>query len=83
MQRTEIVDGVRLLRRRAAEERSAVDHGIDAVHRGRERVRAEQIAFDELDAVEVGGARDRAEERHRPARLEADDHDPSSFPSCA
>ncbi len=57
--RAEVVDGVRLLGRRAAEERGAVDHGVDAAHRGRERIRVEQIAHGELDArfAEVRGAR--------------------------
>ena len=63
--RAEIVDGVRLLGRRAAEERGAVDHGVDAAHGGRERVHVEQIALDELDArvAQLGGARRIAHER--------------------
>ena len=59
MLRAQIVDRVRLLGRRAAEERGAVDHGVDAAHRGRERARVEQIAHDELDAglAQLGSAR--------------------------
>ena len=48
--RAEIVDGVGLLGGRAAEEGRAVDHGVDAAHRGCERIRLEQIAPGELDA---------------------------------
>ena len=57
--RAEVVDRVRLLGRRAAEERGAVDHGIDAAHRGGERVRVEQIALGELDTIfaQFGGTR--------------------------
>ena len=36
--RAEVIDGVRLLGGRATEERRAVDHGIDAAHRGCERI---------------------------------------------
>lgn len=47
--RAEIIDRLRLLGRRAAKERRAVDHDIDAAQRGGERIRVEQIAFGELD----------------------------------
>jgi len=50
---------VRLLGSRATEERGAVDHGIDAAHRGCERIHFEHIALGELDTsvAQVGGAR--------------------------
>jgi len=56
--RAEIVDGVRLLGRRTAEERGTVHDGIHAAHGGRERIDIEQIADDELDSgvAEIGGA---------------------------
>lgn len=62
--RAEIVDGVRSLGSGATEERSAVDYGVDAAHRGRERARVEQIALHELDArlAEIAGAREIAHE---------------------
>jgi hypothetical protein len=49
--RAQVVDGVRLFGRRAAEERRAVDHGVRALHRCRERARVEQVALDELDMM--------------------------------
>ncbi len=57
--RAEVIDCVRLLGSRAAEERRAVDNGIDAAHRRCERIHSEQIALGELDAIfaQVGGAR--------------------------
>ena len=63
--RAEIIDGLRLLGRRATEESRAVDHGIDAAHRGRERIHLEQIALDQLDTsfAQVGGAHRIAHER--------------------
>src|SRR5256885_31144 len=47
--RAEIIDGLRLLGRGATKESRAVDHGVDAAHRGRERIHLEQIALDQLD----------------------------------
>ena len=59
MLRPEIIDRLRLLGRRAPEERRAVDHRIDAAHRGWQRLRSEQIALGELNPsfAQVGGAR--------------------------
>src|SRR5262249_30039230 len=56
--RADIVDRVRLLGRGAAEEGGAVDDGVDAAHRGRERAGVEEVALDELDTifVQAGGA---------------------------
>jgi hypothetical protein len=47
--RAEIIDCVRLLGSRATEESRAVDHGIDAAHRGCERIHFEHVALGELD----------------------------------
>jgi len=57
--RAEVIDRVCLLGSRTPEERGAVDHGIDAEHRGCERIEVEQIALGKLDPVpeQVCGAR--------------------------
>ena len=57
--RAEVVHRMRLLGRGAAKEGSAVHHGVDAVDRGREGSRIEEIAVSELDPgfAQVGGAR--------------------------
>ena len=59
--RAEIIDCVRLLGSRATEEGRAVDHGIDAAHRGGEGIGIQQIADRELDR-RFAGARGIADE---------------------
>ena len=51
MLRADVVHGVGLLGGGAAEERGAVDDGVDAAHRRVEGGWIEEVAFDEFDRV--------------------------------